>query len=68
MEYTVIGDTVNFASRLCSLASDGQVLISDDIYNLVSRFVEIETLAPVEVKGKTGTYSLYSVITRRMVT
>jgi adenylate cyclase len=67
MEYTVIGDTVNFASRLCSKASDGQVLISDDIYSLVAQFVEVETLAPVEVKGKTGTYSLYSVITRRMV-
>jgi class 3 adenylate cyclase len=67
MEYTVIGDTVNFASRLCNKAFDGQVLISDDIYSLVSKFVEVETLAPVEVKGKTGTYSLYSVITRRMV-
>jgi class 3 adenylate cyclase len=68
MEYTVIGDTVNFASRLCAKASDGQVLISDDIYSLVEKFVEVETLAPVEVKGKTGTYSLYSVITRKMVT
>lgn len=68
MEYTVIGDSVNFASRLCSKACDGQVLISDDIFSLVSGFVEVETLAPVEVKGKTGTYSLYSVITRRMVT
>jgi adenylate cyclase len=68
MEYTVIGDTVNFASRLCSKASDGQVLISDDIYSLVSKFTEVMPLPPVEVKGKSGTYSLYSVITRKMVT
>jgi adenylate cyclase len=67
MEYTVIGDTVNFASRLCAKAGDGQVLISDDIYSMVSKFVEVETLSSVEIKGKTGTYSLYSVKTRRMV-
>jgi class 3 adenylate cyclase len=67
MEYTVIGDTVNFASRLCSMAMDGQVLISDDIYKLVEHLVVVDVLPPVEVKGKRGRYNLYSVKTRKMI-
>lgn len=67
MEYTVIGDTVNFASRLCSMAMEGQVLISDDIYKLVEHMVVVDVLPPAEVKGKTGIYNLYSVKTRKMI-
>ncbi len=67
MEHTVIGDTVNFASRLCGKAADGQVLISEDIYKIVQNFVEVDNLAPVEVKGKTGSYNVYSVTNRKMI-
>jgi class 3 adenylate cyclase len=67
MEFTVIGDTVNFASRLCSKACDGQVLISEEIYRKVEHLVEVESLAPVAVKGKTGMYNIYSVKTRKMI-
>ena len=33
MNYTVIGDTVNLASRLCSAAKPGEIIISDSIHN-----------------------------------
>ncbi len=35
MEYTVIGDTVNFAERLQEAARDGEILVSEEIYKVL---------------------------------
>ncbi|MGD0565835.1 MAG: adenylate/guanylate cyclase domain-containing protein [Candidatus Goldiibacteriota bacterium] len=68
MEHTVIGDTVNFASRLCSKAGDGQVIIPEELHALMTGMLETDALEPVEIKGKTGMYNIYSVINRKMIT
>jgi adenylate cyclase len=44
MEYTVIGDTVNRASRYCDGALGGELLISEDVYKRVWEQFEVETL------------------------
>lgn len=52
MEYTAIGDTVNIASRLCSIAKPDQVLISDSIFEKVKDRFRTVTLGATQLKGK----------------
>jgi class 3 adenylate cyclase/tetratricopeptide (TPR) repeat protein len=50
-EYTVLGESVNLASRLDSMAGAGETLISDAVYRAVSGHVDCEALGEAEVKG-----------------
>ena len=51
-DYTVIGDNVNIAARLESVAEKGTVLVSDTTYKLIKDFVEVEDASSIMVKGK----------------
>jgi class 3 adenylate cyclase len=52
MDYTVIGDNINIAARLCGAALPGQVLASKTIVDEVNDQASWKELAPVLVKGK----------------
>ena len=62
MSYSVIGDAVNTASRLCSAAGPKQVLISESTYRRVCQDFNASELQPIEVKGKSKPLKVYSVI------
>jgi len=62
LEYTAIGDSVNLASRLCSVAKAGQIIISDFTYNHVKDFIEVNKLEMVQVKGKAEKIQIYEVL------
>ncbi|MBN1625562.1 MAG: hypothetical protein JW944_03470 [Deltaproteobacteria bacterium] len=51
MDYTVIGNQVNVAARLESLAKSGQILVSQRTYSRVSDIVDAEEIGEVKVKG-----------------
>jgi class 3 adenylate cyclase len=50
-DYTVIGNQVNVAARLESLAKSGQVLISQRTYSRVKDLVEVEKCGQISAKG-----------------
>jgi class 3 adenylate cyclase len=50
-DYTVIGNQVNVASRLESLAKAGQILISQRTYSRAKQFVEVEEVGKIQVQG-----------------
>ncbi len=51
MDYTIIGNTVNLASRLESNAPSGGILISEETYLLVKNDFACEMQNKIEVKG-----------------
>jgi adenylate cyclase len=61
LEYTVIGDAVNTASRLCSSAGANEILISEAFYRLLKTPPKVEALEPLEVKGKAKKVPVYRV-------
>jgi adenylate cyclase len=51
MDYTIIGNEVNLASRLQSHADLGDILISHETYSLVKDIVMAEEQDPLQAKG-----------------
>jgi adenylate cyclase len=62
MSYSVIGDTVNTASRLCSAANAGQIIISENTYNQARDVVEAAELEPIRAKGKCKPIRVFNVL------
>jgi class 3 adenylate cyclase/tetratricopeptide (TPR) repeat protein len=52
MSYTVMGDTVNTASRLEDASKPGQILVSRDTYRLTRGAFIFLAMEPIRVKGK----------------
>ena len=61
MDYTVIGDTVNLGSRLCSAAGPGEIIVSKEVIkNQEDKFL-FKELEPILVKGKKNKINIFKV-------
>jgi class 3 adenylate cyclase len=62
MDYSVIGDTVNLAARLESVAKGDEVIVSQTTYNKITDSFRFEERPPVQVKGKEKPIRIYNVL------
>jgi len=62
MEFTVIGDTVNIASRFSDIAKIGQILITKETLASLTPDIRHKELPPTEVKGKTGKLEVFEIV------
>ena len=62
LDYTVIGDTVNTAQRLQSVAAPNQILISKAAYEKVKESFNCRKVGEVSLKNKTNPVNIYEVM------
>ena len=62
LEYTVMGETVNTASRLCGVAEGGQTWIGERTRQLVQEHMETESLPPQNLKNISAPVAAYRLL------
>ncbi len=62
LDYTVIGDVVNTAQRLQSVASPGQIIINETAYEKIKESFNCVKVCEVKLKNKANPVTIYNVV------
>jgi adenylate cyclase len=62
VEYTAIGDSVNTTKRIQENSRKNQILISQEAYKRVKKYIYVDKLDSLEVKGKSKPIMVYEVL------
>jgi adenylate cyclase len=62
LDYTVIGDIVNVAQRLQTVAKEGQIIINDSSYEKVKESFNCSKVGEVSLKNKSHPVMIYEVL------
>jgi len=62
LDYTVLGNGVNLASRLESLANPNEILISENTYNVIRNDIRCTYIDEIKVKGKSHPIKTFQVL------
>ncbi|MBC8486128.1 MAG: AAA family ATPase [Bacteroidetes bacterium] len=65
-EYTVIGDTVNIASRLKDLSNNGQIYVGPLTHKYTENDFEYQMLEPIMVKGRQNPVQVYELLSTKV--
>ena len=61
LDYTVLGNGVNLASRLESSAKPNEILISENTYNIIRKDINCKYVNEIKVKGKSHPIKTFQV-------
>jgi adenylate cyclase len=59
-EFNVLGDTINTAARLMARSAEGQILLTQAVYQDIAQRYECESLGAVSLKGKSASIPLFA--------
>ena len=62
LDYTAIGNVVNLASRLCSLADDGQILVDPVVTEHVKDGIALASIGKRPIKGYDRDLEVFAVV------
>jgi class 3 adenylate cyclase len=65
-DYAAIGPVTNLAARLCAVAEDGQILISNQFLTKVGKLVKSVSIGEIALKGFSRPISVHNVLAARL--